>query len=331
MAPVDGRGADSSGFGLSPVPFIPPASFRSVSQVKRYFRRRLDFRSNFAMMFIVNTRDLQVEEAGWTEDLEAWTARLRLPPVVHPKVPASEAGACDPSAGRAGADEPDASCASANKAGANGPTPREPSASKTSAIQTVPCEPRATEAVVSGSVPDPDADPDDGGAPIGPVQSLIVGRVATPETVDAWLALARRVTVRELREEVLKAREAGSSAPLLSGCAAPAARRGETWRSITSTTALGEGRTNRATSSLSAGSIIRRASTAACCAVGARLRSEFSGGSESKGRGGTSGTSVGCMAAPVRASPRHAESALAHRRRRTLAAVPVLAGHDRQS
>jgi hypothetical protein len=55
---------------------------------------------------------------------------------------------------------------------------------------------------------------DDGGPPIGPVQALIVGRVATPETVDAWIALARRVTVRELREEVLKAKEAGSSAPV---------------------------------------------------------------------------------------------------------------------
>ena len=43
---------------------------------------------------------------------------------------------------------------------------------------------------------------DDGRAPLGAVAALLIGRVATPETVAAWIDLARRSTVRELRERV---------------------------------------------------------------------------------------------------------------------------------
>jgi hypothetical protein len=65
---------------------------------------------------------------------------------------------------------------------------------------------------------------DDGGRPIGKVATLLIGAVADPESLPAWLARARRLTVRELRAEVARARaapgdaDAGSAAP---GSAAP--------------------------------------------------------------------------------------------------------------
>jgi len=39
----------------------------------------------------------------------------------------------------------------------------------------------------------------DGGRPIGRVAALWVGRVATPQDVDTWVARARRLTLRQLR------------------------------------------------------------------------------------------------------------------------------------
>jgi len=45
-------------------------------------------------------------------------------------------------------------------------------------------------------------DGSDGGAPIGKVAAVVMGRAATAETVRAWIALARRVAVRELKQTV---------------------------------------------------------------------------------------------------------------------------------
>ena len=53
----------------------------------------------------------------------------------------------------------------------------------------------------------------DGGHPIGRVGALLIGRIASPETWPAWVALARRSTVRDLRVAVRRARAAGSDAP----------------------------------------------------------------------------------------------------------------------
>ena len=54
---------------------------------------------------------------------------------------------------------------------------------------------------------------DDGGRPIGRVAATLVGRITTPESVGAWVALARAVPVRLLREAVRAARAAGSTWP----------------------------------------------------------------------------------------------------------------------
>jgi hypothetical protein len=54
---------------------------------------------------------------------------------------------------------------------------------------------------------------DDGGRPIGRVAALLVARVASAYSLDAWLALARRVPIRSLRESVRAARVAGSDQP----------------------------------------------------------------------------------------------------------------------
>ncbi len=53
----------------------------------------------------------------------------------------------------------------------------------------------------------------DGGAPIGRVAGLLIGRVASAESFHVWVSLARSLSVRELREVVAAAREAGSAWP----------------------------------------------------------------------------------------------------------------------
>ncbi len=53
----------------------------------------------------------------------------------------------------------------------------------------------------------------DGSAPIGRVAGLLIGRVASAESLREWVALARSSSVRELREAVATAREAGSAWP----------------------------------------------------------------------------------------------------------------------
>jgi hypothetical protein len=54
---------------------------------------------------------------------------------------------------------------------------------------------------------------DDGGRPIGRVAALLVARVASAESLPAWVALARRVPIRSLRDAVRAARAAGSDSP----------------------------------------------------------------------------------------------------------------------
>ena len=54
---------------------------------------------------------------------------------------------------------------------------------------------------------------EDGGRPLGSVAARCIGRVATPESLAAWIELARRVTVRELRDAVRQSRAAGSDRP----------------------------------------------------------------------------------------------------------------------
>jgi hypothetical protein len=54
---------------------------------------------------------------------------------------------------------------------------------------------------------------DDGGRPIGRVAALVIGRVASPASLGAWVALARRVPVRALREVARAARAALSEWP----------------------------------------------------------------------------------------------------------------------
>jgi hypothetical protein len=53
----------------------------------------------------------------------------------------------------------------------------------------------------------------DGARPLGRVAATSIARVATPESAPAWIALARRSTVRSLRNSVRAARQAGSSVP----------------------------------------------------------------------------------------------------------------------
>ncbi len=54
----------------------------------------------------------------------------------------------------------------------------------------------------------------DGGDPIGSVSALAIGKIATPESSHEWVALARRVSVRKLRDEIRRAAEAGVAWPL---------------------------------------------------------------------------------------------------------------------
>jgi len=54
---------------------------------------------------------------------------------------------------------------------------------------------------------------DDGGSPLGRRRALLIARVATAETLPAWLALARRLTVRELQTAVAWARRGGEATP----------------------------------------------------------------------------------------------------------------------
>jgi hypothetical protein len=53
----------------------------------------------------------------------------------------------------------------------------------------------------------------DGGAPLGRVAAGLVGGIASPESLPAWIARARARTVRELRGEIREARDAGSVWP----------------------------------------------------------------------------------------------------------------------
>jgi len=55
---------------------------------------------------------------------------------------------------------------------------------------------------------------DDGGRPIGRVAALLVARVASSDSLPAWVALARRVPIRELRDSVRASRAAGSDSPV---------------------------------------------------------------------------------------------------------------------
>src|SRR3989442_2321102 len=58
---------------------------------------------------------------------------------------------------------------------------------------------------------------DDGGPPLGRVRALLIGRVAGAGNLAAWIALARRLTVRALREAVTRARRAGADGPPVAG------------------------------------------------------------------------------------------------------------------
>jgi hypothetical protein len=54
---------------------------------------------------------------------------------------------------------------------------------------------------------------DDGQRPIGRVAALFIGKVASPESLSIWIALARSATVRDLKEQVRRARKRGSTWP----------------------------------------------------------------------------------------------------------------------
>ena len=54
---------------------------------------------------------------------------------------------------------------------------------------------------------------EDGGRPLGQVAATLVGRVAGRDSLPAWIALARSVPVRELREQVALARQRRSMWP----------------------------------------------------------------------------------------------------------------------
>jgi hypothetical protein len=54
----------------------------------------------------------------------------------------------------------------------------------------------------------------DGGRPIGKVAAVSVSRVASPESVGAWVDLARRLPIKRFKNEARRAREAGSDQPL---------------------------------------------------------------------------------------------------------------------
>ena len=55
---------------------------------------------------------------------------------------------------------------------------------------------------------------DDGGRPLGRVAALLVARIASADSLPAWVSLARRVPIRVLRDTVRAARAAGSDQPL---------------------------------------------------------------------------------------------------------------------
>jgi hypothetical protein len=64
----------------------------------------------------------------------------------------------------------------------------------------------------------------DGGRPLGKVSARLVSRVATAESLAGWIALARRVPVRELKQLVRDALRAGSAiAPVGEGVEAEGA------------------------------------------------------------------------------------------------------------
>lgn len=54
---------------------------------------------------------------------------------------------------------------------------------------------------------------EDGGPPLGRVAAHIIGRVASPASLDAWIALTRAVPVRVLRDAVKQAKDAASCWP----------------------------------------------------------------------------------------------------------------------
>jgi hypothetical protein len=54
----------------------------------------------------------------------------------------------------------------------------------------------------------------DGGRPLGRVAALCVGRIATPESVAKWIALARDCSVSDLRDAIRKARKHKSHLPV---------------------------------------------------------------------------------------------------------------------
>ncbi|MFQ5718070.1 MAG: HNH endonuclease [Acidobacteriota bacterium] len=54
----------------------------------------------------------------------------------------------------------------------------------------------------------------DGRRALGQVAALALARFVTPESVEAWIALARRVPVRSLKQAIREAREQGSRWPL---------------------------------------------------------------------------------------------------------------------
>ena len=56
-------------------------------------------------------------------------------------------------------------------------------------------------------------DGSDGSPPLGRVAAVHVAQVATPASLDAWLAVARRCSVRELRAHVRRAVESGTNQP----------------------------------------------------------------------------------------------------------------------
>ena len=56
---------------------------------------------------------------------------------------------------------------------------------------------------------------EDGGAPLSRVAATALSKFATIEVIDAWIDLARRVTVREFLEAVRQARAARSNRPLM--------------------------------------------------------------------------------------------------------------------
>jgi len=58
---------------------------------------------------------------------------------------------------------------------------------------------------------------DDGGRPIGQVAALAIGRIASPQSVQAWIDMSRRLPVRKFKKEIRLARERGSDRPRSDG------------------------------------------------------------------------------------------------------------------